>query len=102
VTTCLKGEILVGFVDTSNKLYTQQLRAGESFAFPRGLIHFLHNLDKKSPAMAVSGLNSENPGAQIASISTFTSKPPLPDVVLEKAFKIGGQEVARIRQHLGG
>ncbi|GAB4839897.1 hypothetical protein Ancab_020606 [Ancistrocladus abbreviatus] len=60
VTICLMGEILVGFVDTSNRQYTQQLR----------------------PA--------------------FTSKPPLPDEVLEKAFKITGQDIARIRRNLGG
>ncbi|KAJ8424813.1 hypothetical protein Cgig2_013008 [Carnegiea gigantea] len=95
VTTCLKGEILVGFVGASNnELYTQQLRAGQ--------IHFLFNLDEKRPSWAVSGLSSENPGAQIVPLSTFTSKPPLPDVVLKKAFKIDGQEVARIRQRLEG
>lgn len=102
VTTCIKGDILVGFVDTSNKMYTQRLRAGESFVFPKGLIHFLYNVDQMSPALAVSGLSSESPGAQIASIATFTSNPAMPDVVLEKAFKIDGQEVARIRHHLEG
>lgn len=100
VTTCLKGDILVGFVDTSNTMYTQRLRPGESFVFPKGLIHFLYNVDQKSPALAISGLSSENPGTQVVPIATFTSKPPLPDKVLEKAFKIDGQEVARIRNHL--
>ncbi|GAB2280376.1 hypothetical protein Dimus_015011 [Dionaea muscipula] len=102
VTICLEGELLVGFVDTSNKLYTQQLRPGESFVFPRGLIHFFYNLSPTHPAAAVSGLNSQNPGAQLMSIAAFTSKPPLPDEVLEKAFKIHGQDVARIRRNLEG
>ncbi|XP_042508166.1 germin-like protein subfamily 1 member 1 isoform X2 [Macadamia integrifolia] len=61
VTILLKGNLLVGFIDTSNKLYTQQLRAGDSFVFPKGLIHFLYNIDMFSPAVAISGLNSQNP-----------------------------------------
>ncbi|KAI4328319.1 hypothetical protein L6164_020681 [Bauhinia variegata] len=102
VTTCLQGVLLVGFVDTSNRVFTQQIRAGQSFVFPRGLIHFLYNLDSRKPALAVSGLNSQNPGAQIASVATFTSKPPIPEEILEKAFKITKDDVARIRKSLGG
>ncbi|XP_074278734.1 germin-like protein subfamily 1 member 1 [Silene latifolia] len=102
VTTCLKGEILVGFVDTSNKMYTQRLRPGESFVFPKGLIHFLYNVDQKGPSMAISGLSSENPGTQVASLATFTTTPSMPSIVLEKAFKIDAQEVIRISNHLQG
>ncbi|CAN0925725.1 Germin-like protein subfamily 1 member 1 [Linum grandiflorum] len=102
VTVCIKGSLLVGFVDTSNKVFTQQLRVGESFVFPKGLIHYLYNMDSRSPALAISGLSSQNPGAQVASAATFTSKPQLPDVVLEKAFQINGQDVMKIRKNLGG
>ncbi|KAK8615963.1 hypothetical protein V6N13_017532 [Hibiscus sabdariffa] len=83
-----RGVILVGFVDTSNRLFSQRLEPGDSFVFPRGLIHFLYNTDPRKPALAVSGLNSQNPGAQIASRAAFVSSPPIPDVVLEKAFQI--------------
>lgn len=102
VTICLKGYIHVGFVDTSYQLYTQTLRPGDSFVFPRGLIHYLYNSDYRTPALALSGLNSQNPGAQIASVATFASNPEIPDQVLEKAFKITGQDVARIHKNLGG
>ncbi|XP_073142159.1 germin-like protein subfamily 1 member 1 [Henckelia pumila] len=102
VTILLEGSLLVGFVDTTNHLYTQQLRPGDCFVFPRGLIHFLYNLDFVNPALAVSGLSSQNPGAQISSIATFTSKPLVPDEVLKKGFKINGQDVTRIRRNLGG
>ncbi|THG15130.1 germin-like protein subfamily 1 member 1 [Camellia sinensis] len=102
VTICLEGSILVGFIDTSSHMYTQQLRVGESFVFPRGLIHFLYNMDPMKPAMAVSGLSSQSPGAQIASLSMFASKPAVPDEVLKKAFQITGQDVAKIRRNLGG
>ncbi|XP_043725336.1 germin-like protein subfamily 1 member 1 [Telopea speciosissima] len=102
VTILLKGNILVGFIDTSNKLFTQQLRPGDSFVFPKGLTHFLYNIDMSSPAVAVAGLNSQNPGAQLVSLATFASKPRIPDEVLKNAFQIGGQDVERIRRNLGG
>ncbi|GAV81326.1 Cupin_1 domain-containing protein [Cephalotus follicularis] len=102
VTICLEGTILVGFIDTSNRQFTQTLRPGDSFVFPKGLIHFLYNVDTKGPALTVSGLNSQNPGVQIASIATFTSKPTIIDEVLEKGFQISGQDVGKIRRNLGG
>nr|XP_043613182.1 germin-like protein subfamily 1 member 1 [Erigeron canadensis] len=102
VTILIKGSLLVGFVDTSNRLFTQQLREGDSFVFPKGLIHFLYNLDSKAPALSVSGLTSQNPGAQLASAATFTTKPSIPDDILKKAFQINGQDVSRIRKNLGG
>ncbi|XP_057494007.1 LOW QUALITY PROTEIN: germin-like protein subfamily 1 member 1 [Actinidia eriantha] len=102
LTTCLQGTILVGFVTTSNRLFTQQLRPGDSFVFPKALVHFLFNVDPTGPALAVSGLSSQNPGAQIASLATFATKPPCLDEVLKKAFQITGQELAKIRKNLGG
>ncbi|KAH6809534.1 germin-like protein 7 [Perilla frutescens var. frutescens] len=102
VTILLEGSLLVGFVDTSNHLYTQRLRPGDCFVFPKGLVHFLYNSDISNPALAVSGLSSQNPGAQISSLAAFASKPPIPDYVLEKGFKVNGQDVTRIRRNLGG
>ncbi|KAK9060275.1 hypothetical protein SSX86_020979 [Deinandra increscens subsp. villosa] len=102
VTILIKGSLLVGFVDTSNRLFTQQLREGDAFVFPKGLIHFLYNLDSKAPALSISGLTSQNPGAQLASAATFTTKPSIPDEILKKAFQINGQDVSRIRRNLGG
>ncbi|XP_030553710.2 germin-like protein subfamily 1 member 1 [Rhodamnia argentea] len=102
VTICLEGVIGVGFVDTSNRLFTQILRPGESFVFPKGLIHYLYNFDWTNSALAISGFNSQNPGAQIASLAAFTAKPGIPDKVLATAFQITGQDVARIRKNLGG
>jgi quercetin dioxygenase-like cupin family protein len=102
VTTCLKGELIVGFVDTSYRLYSQKLRPGDSFVFPKGLIHFLFNTDQKIPALAMSGFNSQNPGVQITSIATFTTIPGIPDEILKKAYQINSQDVGRIRKNLGG
>ncbi|CAI9785191.1 unnamed protein product [Fraxinus pennsylvanica] len=102
VTILLKGSLLVGFVDTTNRLYTQQLRAGDCFVFPKGLIHFAYNIDPVKTALAISGLSSQNPGAQISSMATFMSKPSMPDEILKKGFKVNGQDVMRIRKNLGG
>lgn len=102
VVICLKGFILAGFVDTSNSLYTQMLRPGESFVFPKGLVHYLYNLQNGHPAVALSGFNSQNPGAQLVSMASFVSDPEIPDEVLRKGFKITGQDIARIRDNLRG
>ncbi|KAM7484291.1 hypothetical protein LguiA_000300 [Lonicera macranthoides] len=96
------GTLLVGFVNTSNHLFAQKLNPGDLFVFPKGLIHFLYNIDSKVPALVVSGLSSQNPGAQIASLATFASRPAILDEILKKAFKINSQDVTRIRKNLGG
>ncbi|KAG2702167.1 hypothetical protein I3760_06G077700 [Carya illinoinensis] len=102
VTICLEGLIHVGFVDTSKRLYTRTLRAGDAFVFPKGLIHYLYNGSPMARAVAVSGLNSQNPGAQLTSVATFTSIPEIPDEVLKKAFQISEPDVIKIRRNLGG
>ncbi|KAH7515820.1 germin-like protein subfamily 1 member 1 [Ziziphus jujuba] len=102
VTICLQGSVLVGFVDTSNRLFTQTLNEGDSFVFPKGLIHFLYNRDLNHPAFALSGLSSQNPGTQLAALASFTSKPAIPNEILTKAFQISDQDVNRIRKNLGG
>ena len=66
VTICLQGVLLVGFRDTLNRNFNQTLRPGESFVFPKGLIHFLFNEDRQKPVLALSGFNSQNPGTKIA------------------------------------
>ncbi|CDP00232.1 unnamed protein product [Coffea canephora] len=86
----------------SNHLFTRQLRPGDCFVFPKGLIHYLYNMDKEEAALAISGFSSQNPGLQISSSASFTSNPGIPDEVLEKTFKIHGPDVAKIRRSLGG
>ncbi|XP_077214419.1 germin-like protein 3-1 [Tasmannia lanceolata] len=102
VTLLLSGNLLVGFVDTSNRLFTQQLRAGDSFVFPRGMLHYLYNLNSLAPALAVSGLSSQNPGAQLSPLANFVMKPMIIDDVLKKSFQISAKDVERIRKNLGG
>ncbi|KAG7979485.1 hypothetical protein I3843_05G133800 [Carya illinoinensis] len=100
VTICLKGPLTVGFVDSSDRLFMQILQPGDSFVFPKGLIHFLYNPNSKTPALTLSGLNSQSPGFHLTSVATFASKPEIPDEVLKKAFQINDQDVKRIRNNL--
>ncbi|KAE8802700.1 germin-like protein 3-1 [Hordeum vulgare] len=102
VALVLSGGVLVGFADTSYRLYTQRLRAGEAFVFPRGMVHFMRNEDTSSPAVVLSGLNSQSPGAQLLPFSAFRTEPRLPDEVVKKTFRITGQDVQRIQRSLGG
>ncbi|XP_006357214.1 germin-like protein subfamily 1 member 1 [Solanum tuberosum] len=102
VAILLKGSLLVGFINTSNHLFTQKLRPGDSFVFPKGMIHFLYNTDSKVQALALSGLSSQNPGVQMASPAAFATGPTLPDEISKKLFQINDQDVTRIRTSLGG
>ncbi|PQQ07061.1 germin-like protein subfamily 1 member 1 [Prunus yedoensis var. nudiflora] len=47
-----------------------QLKPGESYVFPKGLIHFVYNYDSVNPALALAGFSSQNPGVQIVSLAT--------------------------------
>ncbi|XP_022151334.1 germin-like protein subfamily 1 member 1 [Momordica charantia] len=102
ITICLGGHIVVGFVDTSNRVFSKKIGGGESFVFPKGLLHFMYNDDSKNSAVAVSGLNSQNPGAQLTALAAFASKPDIPPQVLKKSFQITDCDIARIRRSLGG
>lgn len=74
LTIVLKGSLRVGFVDTSNREFIAELRAGDSFVFPKGLLHYLYNPDAENAAAAVSGFSSQNPGVQMASVAAATKR----------------------------
>nr|GEY27844.1 hypothetical protein [Tanacetum cinerariifolium] len=58
----LNGSLEVGFVDTTNKLFTQTLQEGDIFVFPKALVHFQFNNDAKNPVVALSAFGSANAG----------------------------------------
>ena len=57
----LDGALSVGFVDTANKLYTQDLAAGDIFVFPKGMVHWQFNRGTE-PATALSAFGSAAAG----------------------------------------
>ncbi|KAJ3679330.1 hypothetical protein LUZ60_017341 [Juncus effusus] len=85
----IEGTLLVGFVSSNpnNKLFLKTLHAGDVFVFPVGLIHFQFNVGD-SPAVAIAGLSSQNPGLIVIADAVFGSNPSIPDEVLEKAFQV--------------
>ncbi|KAM7265635.1 hypothetical protein ACFE04_003318 [Oxalis oulophora] len=81
----IQGSLQVGFVDTTNKLFTQTLQLGDIFVFPKGLVHFQYNADSQEPAMAVSSFGSANAGT--ISLPTTLFGTDIDDTILAKAFK---------------
>ncbi|GAB4847775.1 Germin-like protein sub 2 member 4 [Ancistrocladus abbreviatus] len=95
----LYGELDVGFITTSNMLFSKHIKEGETFVFPRGLVHFQkNNMDK--PAAVISAFNGQLPGTQSIALTLFTSSPPVPENVLTQAFQIGTKEVEKIKSNL--
>jgi quercetin dioxygenase-like cupin family protein len=90
----IDGTLQVGFVDTTNKLFTQTLQTGDMFVFPKGFVHFQYNAAAKAPAVAVSAFGSANAGT--ISISSTLFKTSIDDNILALSFKTN---VATI-QHL--
>jgi quercetin dioxygenase-like cupin family protein len=81
----IQGSLQVGFVDTTNKLFTQTLQLGDIFVFPKGLVHFQFNNDAHQPAMAVSAFGSANAGT--VSLPTTLFGTGIDDTILAKGFK---------------
>ncbi|KAM7502302.1 hypothetical protein LguiB_001206 [Lonicera macranthoides] len=93
-----QGTLQVGFVDTTNKLYTQTLQVGDLFIFPKGLVHFQYNVDPKSRALAVSAFGSANPGTVSVPNSLFTTG--IDDNILAQSFKTDVATIQKIKAGL--
>lgn len=81
----VEGSLQVGFVDTTNKLFTQTLQAGDLFVFPKGLVHFQFNADPRNPALAISAFGSANAGTVSLPGTLFATN--IDDNVLAISFK---------------
>ena len=81
----VQGTLQVGFVDTTNKLFTQTLQTGDIFVFPKGLVHFQYNADPQVPALAISAFGSAN--ARTVSIPNTLFTTGIDNNVLVQSFK---------------
>ncbi|KAA3463650.1 germin-like protein 9-3 [Gossypium australe] len=79
------GSLEVGFVDTTNKLFTQSLQAGDMFIFPKGLVHYQYNANPNNPAIAISSFGSANAGTVSLPKTLFATN--IDDTILAKSFK---------------
>ncbi|GLT65577.1 hypothetical protein SLA2020_430510 [Shorea laevis] len=92
------GSLEVGFVDTTNKLFTQKLQVGDLFVFPKGLIHYQYNSDAKNSAIAVSAFGSANAGTLSIPNTVFTTG--IDDGILAKSFKTDVATIQAIKAGL--
>ncbi|XP_062103364.1 germin-like protein 9-3 [Humulus lupulus] len=92
------GSLEVGFVDTTNKLYTQTLQAGDIFVFPKGLVHFQYNADPKVFAVAVSAFGSANAGTSSLPKALFATD--IDDDALAISFKTDVATIQKLKAGL--
>lgn len=91
------GELSVGFVDTTNKLYTQDLTTGDMFVFPKGTVHWQYNKGTKS-ATAFSTFGSAAAGLVSLPVTVFTTN--IDDTVLAKSFKTDVPTIQKLKAGL--
>ncbi|PKA63016.1 Germin-like protein 9-3 [Apostasia shenzhenica] len=82
----LQGTLYVGFIDTSNKLFSKLLLAGDLFVFPKGLVHYQYNHDPKYSAIAISAFGSADAG--IVSLPKTIFRSGIDRLVLAQSFKV--------------
>uniref|UniRef100_A0A0E0M4Q4 Germin-like protein n=1 Tax=Oryza punctata TaxID=4537 RepID=A0A0E0M4Q4_ORYPU len=92
------GALSVGFVDTTNKLYTQDLAAGDMFVFPKGTVHFQFNKGTPQPAMALSAFGSAAAGLVSIPVNVFGTD--IDDAVLAKSFKTDVPTIQKLKASL--
>ncbi|KAJ6901315.1 hypothetical protein NC651_019160 [Populus alba x Populus x berolinensis] len=80
------GILEVGFIETTNKLYTKTLQLGDVFVFPKELVHYQSNANAKNPATAISAFGSANAGTVSVPSTVFATG--IDDKILAKAFKL--------------
>lgn len=88
------GALSVGFVDTANKLYTQDLAAGDMFVFPKGLVHYQFNQGPK-PATALSAFGSAAAGLVSVPVTVFGTD--IDDAILAKSFKTDVPTIQKLK-----
>ncbi|KAI3979329.1 hypothetical protein MKX01_020537 [Papaver californicum] len=92
----IKGQILIGFISTTNVLYSKVLKAGEMFIVPKGLVHFLKNVGPgKATGLAI--FNSQLPGTAILANNLFGSNPTIPNDILAMNFQVDEKIIKGIK-----
>ncbi|MQM03112.1 hypothetical protein Taro_035886 [Colocasia esculenta] len=92
------GYLEVGFVDTTNKLYTQTLQAGDMFVFPKGLLHYQYCSSSRGPAIAISAFGSASAGTVSVPGGVFTSG--IDVGILAKSFKTDAATIEKLKAGL--
>ncbi|KAF5738367.1 germin-like protein 1 [Tripterygium wilfordii] len=95
ILTVLEGSLEVGFVTSNpeNRHITTVLKKGDVFVFPVGLVHYQRNVGLGN-AVAIAGLNSQNPGVITIANAVFGANPEIDRDVLAKAFQLEKNVIA--------
>ncbi|KAG6555884.1 hypothetical protein Mapa_002526 [Marchantia paleacea] len=93
----IEGTLDVGLVDTANKLFTQTLRDGDLFVFPKGLVHFQINR-KHWTVKALASFSSSNPGLVRLPNNMFKSN--IGDDVLQKSFGVNQYVIQQLKDSI--
>ncbi|XP_074352380.1 putative germin-like protein 9-2 [Apium graveolens] len=94
----ISGYIEAGFVDTSNKLYTQLLQPGDIFVVPKGLLHYQYNANANINATALTAFGSANGGKVTLPVALFETG--IDDEILAKSFRTDIATVQKIKAGL--
>lgn len=94
----VEGSLEVGFVDTTNKLYTQTLQAGDIFIFPKSLVHYQYNASPTVPAFAIAAFGSASSGSVSVPSTIFASG--IDNIILARSFKADLATIQKIKAGL--
>ncbi|KAI3925764.1 hypothetical protein MKX01_003323 [Papaver californicum] len=94
------GNVLVGFISTTNVYYSNVLEAGNMFVIPKGLVHFQKNVGP-GKAIILTSFNSQLPGAAVLPTTLFASHPTIPNDVLAKNFQVDKTVIISIKSKFG-
>ncbi|PKA63025.1 Germin-like protein 9-3 [Apostasia shenzhenica] len=90
----LHGTLTVGFVDSTGKLFTQQLKPCEVFLFPEGLVHFQANLSPRVYGVALSAFGSSN--AETISLPKAIFGSGIDEQVLAESFNTDAATIGKL------
>ncbi|XP_058088902.1 germin-like protein 9-3 [Magnolia sinica] len=94
----IEGSLEVGFIDTTNKLYTQTLNTLDMFVFPKGLVHYQYNANPNDPATALSAFGSANAGTVSVPSTIFATG--IDEGILATAFKTDIPTIQKLKAGL--
>lgn len=90
----LEGELFVGLIDTTNKLFTQTLQVGDIFVFPKGLVHFQINY---GPVLVKGYASFSSSNAGLVRLPNALFKSMIPDDVLAKSFGVSKNVIGKLK-----
>ncbi|MCL7037886.1 hypothetical protein MKW94_010736 [Papaver nudicaule] len=96
----IEGEVLFGFITTTDVLYTKVMKPGELSIIPRGLVHFAANVGPQK-AVLLAIFNSQRPGTARIPSNLFASNPEIPNDILAKNFRVDEKIIAIIKSKFG-